>query len=217
MKMIVGLGNPGRKYVGTRHNVGFEVIAKLAERFGAGRARSKFNAEIADVLIGGEKVWLVSPLTFMNRSGQATAALVDFFGVELCDLMVVADDMNLPVGRIRFRRSGSSGGQKGLEDIIRRLGSNAFPRLRIGIGRPPEGWDSADYVLGKIRDGERASLDPAIGRAVQGIELWVKEGIDSAMARFNSDPAADSDKRPKNRKKTENSVRENPEKDVDEN
>ena len=216
MKMIVGLGNPGRKYVGTRHNVGFEVIAKLAEEFGAGRARSKFNAEIADVLVGTEKVWLVSPLTFMNRSGQATASLVDFFGIEPGDLLVVTDDLNLPVGRIRFRRSGSSGGQKGLEDIIRRLGSNAFPRLRIGIGRPPEGWDSADYVLGKIRDEERALMDRAIDRAVRGIDVWMREGIDAAMAGFNSDPDAISDDRPKNRKKTENSVRENSKKDVDE-
>ena len=148
MKMIVGLGNPGQKYVGSRHNVGFDVIAELANRYEVGRPKAKFNGEFAETIIKQEKVVLVCPLTFMNLSGQCVRAAVDFFKLDLDDLLIICDDFNLALGRIRIRPSGSAGGQNGLDDIVNRLGSRQIARLRLGIGNPPPEWEVANYVLG---------------------------------------------------------------------
>jgi PTH1 family peptidyl-tRNA hydrolase len=147
MKLIVGLGNPGRKYAKTRHNVGFHVAAELAHRYGQARARSKFRGEMVEAAIDGHKVVVLCPHTYMNRSGSSVLEARDFFKVELADLLVVSDDFNLPLARLRFRAKGSSGGQKGLQDIIRCLGTDQFSRLRMGIGAPPANWDVADFVL----------------------------------------------------------------------
>ena len=135
MKLIVGLGNPGAKYRGTRHNVGFDVLSVLARRYDVGRPKGKFNAEVAETRIGNEKAVLVSPLTFMNLSGQSVRAAIDFYKCDAGDLLVICDDLNLELARLRIRKNGSAGGQNGLKDIINRLGHQDFCRLRIGIGR----------------------------------------------------------------------------------
>ena len=186
--MIVGLGNPGRKYKGTRHNVGFDVLACLAERYDIGRPKAKFNAEVAETSIKNQKTILLSPLTFMNLSGQSARAAVDFYKLPLTDLLVICDDINLDVARLRIRPSGSAGGQNGLKDIINRLGSQTFGRLRIGVGRPPPNWDVADFVLGKFFDEDQAAVDQTVVRAANAAEIWVESGIQSAMNQFNADP-----------------------------
>ena len=198
MKIVVGLGNPGSKYQGTRHNVGFEVIEALVERhaFG-GRAKSKFNANMHEVMIGSTKVILLSPLTYMNLSGQAVRAAVDFFKLDLEDLMVVCDDLNLDAGRIRIRPKGSAGGQNGIKDIINRLGTQEFPRLRLGIGRPPANWDAADYVLGKFEEHDRVVIGDSVKQAAKACEFWIENGLPATMNQFNVDPSA----KPKPKKK----------------
>ncbi len=187
--MVVGLGNPGRKYISTRHNVGFEVIAELARRFEVGRPRAKFDGEFAETVIQNEKILLVCPLTFMNLSGQCVQAAIDFYNLELDDLLVVCDDINLDLARIRIRAAGSAGGQKGLNDIIRRLGTQAFGRLRLGIGRVPPNWDASDYVLGKFSAEERAEMEKTVRKSADAVEHWVGFGIQSAMNQFNVDPS----------------------------
>ena len=188
MKMVVGLGNPGQKYVGTRHNVGFEVIAELARRYDVGRPKSKFNGEFAETIIQNNKTILVCPLTFMNLSGQTVRAAVDFYKLELADLLVICDDFNLGLGRIRLRANGSAGGQNGLDDIIQRLGTRDFSRLRLGIGQPPPNWDVSNYVLGKFGSEDRVDIDKAISRSADATETWISNGISLAMNRFNADP-----------------------------
>ena len=185
MKLVVGLGNPGRKYRGTRHNVGFAVLGELARRFGAGAVKSKFNGEFVEVRVGPEQIVLLSPLTFMNRSGASVQAAKAFYKLEGADLLVVCDDLNLPLGKLRLRIGGSSGGQKGLDDIVRQMGSEDFPRLRIGIGSPPENWDWADYVLSKFSKEEIPHIENAVSRAADAVTVWVSEGVESGMNQFN--------------------------------
>jgi PTH1 family peptidyl-tRNA hydrolase len=203
MKLIVGLGNPGQKYKGTRHNIGFDVLAEIGRRFGFGLPRSKFNAEIAETVVQNEKLILLSPLTFMNLSGQSVRASVDFYKLDLADLIVVCDDLALSVGRLRIRPSGSAGGQKGLKDIINRLGTQEFARLRVGIGGPPPGWDAADYVLGKFNKEEKPEIEKAIGRAADAVEIWTTQGVQQAMNRFNADPKAPPKPETKKQSQTE--------------
>ena len=188
MKLVIGLGNPGRKYKGTRHNIGFDVIGFLAEKFNVGRPKSKFNAEIAETIINTEKTVLLCPLTYMNLSGQSVRAALDFYKLEPTELIVVCDDLALNVARIRLRPGGSAGGQKGLVDIIKKLGSQDFARLRVGIGKPPNEWDPADYVLGRFTEEEKPAIQEAIMRSADAIELWASMGIESAMNKFNPDP-----------------------------
>ncbi len=187
MKMVVGLGNPGSKYVGSRHNVGFDVIAELARRHPTGRPKSKFSGEIAETIISNEKTVFVCPLTFMNLSGQCVRAAVDFYKLELDDLLIICDDFNLALGRIRLRPSGSAGGQNGLDDIIQRLGSGNFGRLRLGIGQPPPEWDPANYVIGRFDESDRTLIDQAIMRSADAAEVWIGSGMQLAMNRFNGD------------------------------
>jgi PTH1 family peptidyl-tRNA hydrolase len=185
MKLIVGLGNPGRKYEKTRHNVGFEVLDMLATRNAAGTAKEKFNGRIADVTIAGQKTLLLWPLTLMNLSGQCVGPAVEYYSVPLADVLVVCDDFNLPLAKLRFRSQGSAGGQRGLDDIIRRLGTEEIPRLRIGIGPVPPAWDAADFVLGKFNRSEQAVIAEAIALAAEGVECWIAEGIEAGMSRYN--------------------------------
>jgi PTH1 family peptidyl-tRNA hydrolase len=185
MKLIVGLGNPGKRYERTRHNVGFEALDLVAQRCAAARARERFDGRTAEATIAGQPVMLLWPQTLMNRSGQSVSAAVDFYQLPLCDVLVIGDDFNLPLGTLRFRSQGSAGGQKGLGDIIHRLGSEQFSRLRIGIGPVPEGWDAADFVLGRFAVDERPTIEDAIGRAADGACWWVGNGIDTSMSRFN--------------------------------
>ncbi len=188
MKLIVGLGNPGAKYRGTRHNVGFDVLSVLARRYDVGRPKGKFNAEVAETRIGNEKAVLVSPLTFMNLSGQSVRAAIDFYKCDAGDLLVICDDLNLELARLRIRKNGSAGGQNGLKDIINRLGHQDFCRLRIGIGKVPAGWDAADFVLGKFSEHDLAAIEQGIQRASDAVETWITEGPLVAMNRFNGSP-----------------------------
>jgi PTH1 family peptidyl-tRNA hydrolase len=185
MKVIVGLGNPGKKYQGTRHNIGFEVLTTLAGRLQVDRVQQRFKAETATTLIGGTRVLLVSPLTYMNLSGQSVKRVVDFFKLDLTDLILICDDMSLDLGRLRLRTGGSAGGQKGLADTIEKLGTDQFPRLRIGIGRPPNSIDPATFVLQSFASREKPEMEIACQRAADALETWVKEGIAAAMNRFN--------------------------------
>jgi PTH1 family peptidyl-tRNA hydrolase len=185
MKLIVGLGNPGSKYQGTRHNVGYEVLAEVGRRHGDGRPRSKFHAEVMEAVVGTTRLLLLSPVTYMNRSGSSVQPARDFFKLPDEDLLIICDDFNLPLAQLRFRARGSSGGQKGLDDIIRRLGTDQVARLRIGIGPVPERWDPADFVLGKFATGERPVIDEAIRRAADAVSVWVMEGIEACMNRYN--------------------------------
>jgi PTH1 family peptidyl-tRNA hydrolase len=191
MKVVVGLGNPGREYEGTRHNVGFLLLRELSLQFGGSRPKEKFDAENVEVVIRGERVLLLAPQTYMNASGRSVKKAADFYQLAPSDLLVACDDLNLPLGKLRLRRSGSSGGQKGLEDIIRHLGTQEFSRLRIGIDAPPAGRDAAAYVLGRFGKSELAAIESALQTAIQAIETWVGEGVETAMNRYNS-AASDS-------------------------
>lgn len=185
MKLVVGLGNPGKKYNGTRHNLGFDVLSVLAHRFSAPPAKIKYESEWTEILIGDERVLLVAPQTYMNLSGRAVQQFVNFFKIPLENILVVSDDLNLDPAQLRLRASGSAGGQKGLQNTINQLGSQEFARLRIGIGRPREGMETSVYVLQRFSKSERADIDEAINRAADGVEWWVKEGIEYAMNRVN--------------------------------
>jgi PTH1 family peptidyl-tRNA hydrolase len=185
MKLIVGLGNPGKKYEETRHNVGYRVLDRLAGRFGDGATRNKFEGRLMEAAIAGERALLLWPETFMNLSGESVGPAMEFYKLELADLLVVCDDFNLPLGRLRFRREGSAGGQNGLADVIRRLGTEAFSRLRLGIGPVPERWDAVDFVLGRFEAAERDTADEVLTRAAEAAECWVAEGMEVGMNRYN--------------------------------
>ena len=185
MKLVVGLGNPGKRYQHTRHNVGYAVLAELARRCGASGVKTKFHGEIVEADLDGRRALLLSPLTFMNRSGTSVWEAKSFFKVPEEDLLVVCDDLNLPLGKLRFRTGGSPGGQKGLEDIVRRLGTEEFPRLRIGIGSPPDGWEWADYVLSRFAKEEIPEIEEAIRRAADAVTVWAREGVEVCMNQYN--------------------------------
>ncbi len=185
MKLVVGLGNPGKQYEGTRHNIGFEVIAELARRHGAGRPKGRFAGETCEIAVGTEKVVLLTPLTYMNASGRSVQEAKDFFKLELDSLIVVCDDFQLPLGKLRIRDGGRSGGQKGLDDCIRKLGTTEFPRLRLGIGPIPPRWETVDFVLGKFDPESREETNRMVVRGADAIEAWAKLGIIEAANRFN--------------------------------
>ena len=184
IKMIVGLGNPGSKYEGTRHNVGFEVVDRLADRLGVKVSKKKFGGFFCECVFEGTKVLLLKPQQYMNCSGQVVATATGFYRVGVAGLMVVTDDIALEPGRVRIRAKGSAGGHNGLSDIIARVGGGEFARLRVGIGQS-ERIASRDYVLGRPSAEERAAIEKAIEIAEQGLLCWIREGIDSAMNRYN--------------------------------
>lgn len=191
LKLIVGLGNPGRRYRETRHNVGFAVVDELARRHETGFEGAPADALMARARrLGSDGAILVKPLTMMNLSGFAVSELARYFRVALADLLVVADDVALPVGRLRARPRGSDGGHKGLRSIIEQLGTGEFPRLRVGVGRGDTRRDLADHVLGGFDPAERPQVEEAIGRAADAAEVFALEGIEAVMNRFNADPLA---------------------------
>ena len=194
MKVIVGLGNPGSKYAGTRHNVGFDVVDYLAGAPGVGPFRTRFDAEIAEAREGAEPVLYVKPQTYMNLSGQAVRAVLDFYKVPTTDLLIVCDDFNLPLGKLRVRVNGSHGGQNGLKNIQLLLGTDVYPRLRIGVGVPTFG-DAVDHVLGKWRPTEKLAVEESIAKAGQAVLMFIRQGIDVCMNRFNG--GEDKPKKPK--------------------
>src|SRR5438552_6510577 len=176
MKIVVGLGNPGARYEATRHNVGFDVLDTLAESPDAGRFQSRFHAQVCELFVDGEKIILVKPETFMNLSGRSVRQAVDFYQTDLADLLVVCDDINLPLGKLRIRPRGTHGGHNGLRDIQNHLGTTEYPRLRIGVGAPPE-EEAIDHVLSRFRPSERPVITEAIEQAAQAVVLWVRQGI----------------------------------------
>ena len=185
MKLVVGLGNPGEKYENTRHNIGFDVLNAIARR-SSGSKMAKFEGQLMQTMIGGEAVSLLWPLTMMNLSGRSVGAVVKFYKIALADVLVICDDLALPLGKLRFRSRGSAGGQKGLVDILRVLGQEDVARLRIGIDATPPGWDTADFVLSRFKKDEVVVVDKAVGRAVDGVFDWVSYGVDHCMNRYNS-------------------------------
>ncbi len=186
LKLIVGLGNPGRKYAGTRHNVGYDVIAELVKRTSAGTSRLRFESELWEANIAGEKTLLACPITYMNLSGRAIQQILAFFKLAPADLVVICDDLNLPAGKLRLRKSGTAGGQKGLQNTIDMLGTTEFARLRIGIDRPPGQMDAAAYVLAKVRPEEAEVLESAVWKAADAVESIVKNGVDLTMNTVNA-------------------------------
>ena len=201
MKLVVGLGNPGPKYAGTRHNVGFEVIDYLARSPACSPFREKFEAFIAEWKEGAETVLLVKPLTFMNLSGRAVRAILDFYKLPVDQVLVVCDDFNLPLGKLRMRAKGSHGGQNGLRNIQEQLGTDEYARLRIGVGQPTPG-DAVDFVLSRFKPGERAATEEAIATAAQAVVMWVRDGIEASMNRFNAGSETKKEK-PKKKDKDE--------------
>jgi PTH1 family peptidyl-tRNA hydrolase len=190
MQMIVGLGNPGKEYADTRHNVGFKVIDMLSETFGMEIGKRSFGARLGKGKYCGKEVMLFKPWQYMNRSGQPVADVVGFYKVNLSDMLVVLDDMWLEPGQIRLREKGSDGGHNGLADIIEKLGTDQFNRLRIGIGSRNE-MTGRDYVLSKPDETEKKLIDKAIADAADAVMVWINEGIESAMSRFNRKLTAD--------------------------
>lgn len=183
VKLIVGLGNPGEEYVGTRHNVGFRCLQLLARRHHLTFSRRECRARVAEGAIASQPVLLARPHTYMNLSGTAVACLVRKYRLSIGDLVVIHDDMDLPPGRIRLRPKGSAGGHHGMESIIASLGSQDFPRLRIGIGLPS--GDTIDYVLSPFSDEEKESVAVAIQQAAEAVECLLTEGIEAAMNKYN--------------------------------
>jgi len=188
VKLLVGLGNPGARYRGTRHNVGFVVADELARRWNAEFEGAPAEALMARARRIGPGVALVKPLTFMNLSGVAVSELVRYFRVGLADLLVVADDVTLPLGRLRARPQGSDGGHHGLASIVDRLGTASFARLRIGVGRGDPRRDLADHVLARFEPDELPAVRDAVERAADAAELFVSEGIEAVMNRYNARP-----------------------------
>jgi PTH1 family peptidyl-tRNA hydrolase len=185
MKLIAGLGNPGRRYAGTRHNVGFDVIDVLAERHGV-----SWESAPADALMGRWRaagVLLVKPLTFMNLSGHAVGELLRYFKIELPDLLVVVDEVQLELGRLRARPNGTAGGHNGLRSLIEQLGSEQFARLRLGVGRGDARRDLADHVLAQFDASERETVTAMITRGADAVESFVADGIEAVMNRFNGE------------------------------
>lgn len=183
MKLIVGLGNPGPTYENTRHNVGFDVIDVLAARWNIGTKAEKFHAWYGQGEIAEQKVTLLKPTTWMNRSGQAVLAAGRFYKLELADLLVVTDDMALPLGKLRFRGNGSAGGHNGLQNIVDHLGSQEWCRLRVGIGEPI--GDPAAYVTSRFTADEKPVIQAARHRAADAVECWLRQGAAITMNRFN--------------------------------
>ncbi|MBM3213234.1 aminoacyl-tRNA hydrolase [Candidatus Poribacteria bacterium] len=186
MKMIVGLGNPGKKYALTRHNVGFEVIDLINHEIGAEKPKSIDFALVTEGQLDTEEIILVKPQTFMNSSGLAVSLLSSRYNISLEDLWVIYDDIDLELSMIRIRRSGSPGGHKGMKSITNSLKSQLFPRIRVGIGQPPQGMDPIDYVLSKFNNQERDEIIRSEQLVLEALKVMLREGIETAMNKFNS-------------------------------
>ena len=184
--LIVGLGNVGDKYEGTRHNVGFQVADELAERAGVPVQRLKYRALTGQAEIGGVRVLLMKPVTFMNLSGEAVRPAADFYKIAPDHILVLSDDVALPVGKIRVRAKGSAGGHNGLKNIIQHLGTDQFPRVKVGVGEKPHpDYDMADWVLGRFQGEDRKAIGAAVKRAADAVECLIREGPERAMSRYN--------------------------------
>jgi PTH1 family peptidyl-tRNA hydrolase len=187
MFIIVGLGNPGRDYTGTRHNIGFEAIDALADMAGCSVLEKKHKAMIGKGVIDGQKVILAKPQTYMNLSGESVRELMDYYKIdETEELIIISDDISLDVGQLRVRKKGSAGGHNGLKNIILHLGHDEFMRVKVGVGEKPKGYDLADYVLGHFTGDEKKIMDQAAKDAAQAVRSIMNDGIESAMNKYNA-------------------------------
>lgn len=195
MYIIAGLGNPGKKYEKTRHNVGFDVIDMLADKYNISVLELKHKALIGKGYINGQKVILVKPLTYMNLSGESIREVMEYYKADAeTDLVVISDDISLFPGQLRIRKKGSAGGHNGLKNIIKQLGENNFKRIRIGIGEQPDKYGLADFVLGHFNKEERISLEEAMEKAVKAIEMIIDDNTDAAMNEFNRKVSKEEEK-----------------------
>ena len=184
--LVVGLGNPGDKYENTRHNAGFMVVDELAERLHVPVQRLKYKALTNTAYLGGKRVLLMKPVTYMNLSGEAVRQAAEFYKIPPERVLVISDDVSLPVGKLRIRKGGSAGGHNGLKSIIAQLGSDRFPRLKIGVGEKPHpDYDMADWVLSKFAGADRQMIEEAMKRAADAVECLLRDGADQAMNKFN--------------------------------
>ncbi|RKJ30218.1 aminoacyl-tRNA hydrolase [Butyricicoccus sp. 1XD8-22] len=186
MKLIVGLGNPGKQYEHTRHNIGFECIDALAEKWNAPLNQSKFNGLYATIHRPEGKVMLLKPLTYMNLSGECVRPIMDYFDIEIEDMIVIYDDLDLDVGKLRLRQKGSAGGHNGIKSLIHHLGTQEFNRIRVGISRPPAGMKVPDYVLSKFTKEEDPIIEEAVEKTVKAVEVSLSKKFLDVMSEFNS-------------------------------
>lgn len=185
---VVGLGNPGRQYEETKHNVGFKVIDRLAEKYDIKVDKFKNKAFVGDGMIRNKRVLLVKPQTYMNLSGESVREIVNFYKIPQERFVVIFDDTSLPCGSVRIREKGSHGGHNGIRNIIDQMGTDQFNRIKVGIGEKPSGWDLADYVLGKFNEDDLPAMDEGMDKAVKGVELMLSRGIAEAANRVNQKP-----------------------------
>lgn len=185
MTLIVGLGNPGRKYAGTRHNVGFDAVTALSDAFNIPLKTKEWKGISGRGTIAGQKVILVQPQTFMNASGECVRAYMDFYKIPAERLLVICDDISLDPGNVRLRVKGSAGGHNGLKSIIEHIGTSVFPRLRLGVGEKPFGWDLADHVLARFPKEQEPVMRDVMARVVEEIPVYVTEGPEAAMSKYN--------------------------------
>ncbi|MBM7663424.1 PTH1 family peptidyl-tRNA hydrolase [Bacillus mesophilus] len=186
MKLIVGLGNPGKQYAQTRHNVGFIAVDELAHRHSIELDKQKFNGIFGTGVINGEKVILLKPLTYMNLSGESVRPIMDYYNIDVNDLVVIYDDLDLPTGKIRLRTKGSAGGQNGMKSVIQHIGTQEFKRIRIGIDRPQNGMKISDYVLSRFHPEEVNDVVNAIKLTADACETWLKQPFLDVMNQYNS-------------------------------
>lgn len=185
MKLIVGLGNPGMQYSTTRHNIGFDAIDAIADTYHIGMTKNKYKAIIGEGIIGGEKVILMKPQTYMNLSGEAVKQCMSWHKITNKDIIIIYDDISLALGQIRIRANGSAGGHNGIKNIIMHLGMNEFPRVKIGVGEKPTGWDLADYVLSKFSHEDLKVIAPRLLDVVKAVTCFIEHGINDAMNQYN--------------------------------
>ena len=183
--LIIGLGNPGREYRGTRHNIGFMLVDRLAAKLNTRFTRMQSRALVGSAIFGERKIILAKPQTFMNLSGQSVQGLVHFYKMPLTNLLIAHDDLDLPIGTIRIRPDGGSAGQKGMTSILERLGTDVFPRLRMGIGRPPGQMQAPDYVLQEFSNSDLSIISETLNHAVEAVLIFATEGLDAAMNKYN--------------------------------
>ena len=185
MWLVVGLGNPGEEYVKTRHNIGFRAVDELADRYRLRFDEKRGKARITDGTIAGQRVAIAKPFTFMNLSGQTVTALKQWYKIDTANILVVYDDLDLPFGTLRLRQRGSAGTHNGMKSIVQLLGSQDFPRLRIGIEQTPTGWDTVNYVLSRFSREQEEQMPQVLGAAADAIEIVLREGVEAAMNRYN--------------------------------
>ena len=186
MKLVAGLGNPGRDYAGTRHNIGFGVIARISDKYNIPLTGKEHKAICGKAMIGGEKVILAQPQTFMNLSGECVRSLVDYYKLESEDIIIAYDDIDLEVGQLRIRSKGSAGGHNGIKNIISHLGTNEFPRVKVGVGGKPEGGDLVRHVLGRFSREDEKVIGEVLDVAVEAVETILSDGVEAAMNRYNA-------------------------------